>query len=134
MPSLPIFRHRVGMEGAVEVSGEAKPQNLCRSDSDVRIAREIAEDLKGKTQGRERDQCPRTQIETGVDCIDYVSQPVCYDVFLIKSPSYQLKSGDRVGGAERMHFPELRNQILGTFDRSGRELREEQDINGKHRE
>ena len=44
------------MEGAVEISGEAKPQNLCRPDSDVRIAREIAKDLKGKTQGRERDQ------------------------------------------------------------------------------
>src|SRR5450432_2840837 len=69
----------------------------------------------------------------GIDRIDYVGQPVCYDVFLKKPPSYQLKSGDRVRGAKRMHFPELRNQILGTFDGSGRELREEQDVNCKHR-
>ena len=46
------------MEGVIEILGEAKPQNLCRSDSDVRIAREIAEDLKGKTHGRELDQWP----------------------------------------------------------------------------
>ena len=126
MPAPPEVLQGERHVGAVEVLRQLVAEQQREADRHVRVAREVAVDLRGERVERERDLGARVRGGVVVDGVDHVAGELVSDHGLLDQPS-----GDQEQSRPRQHLArvarraQLREQLVGPHDRSGHEVREE---------
>jgi len=125
MPSRPEFLNASCAVRTVKVLHKADTHHSRAADGNIRITREVAIDLNGEQNGSDDDTEPRCRFGTVIDCIDKFRKQIGNDDLFEKADCHFLQTDERVVGFQFMRFLELREQIVGTFDRTRNELRKE---------
>ena len=132
MPASPELLRVAGFVGRIEVLRQREAQQQGDTDGDIRIAREIGIDLQ--RIGKERKEVLEAGEEQRVveDTVDEVDRQVIAEDDLldktIQDPEHrQAKQTAR----EAEGAVELRNELVGTHNRSRHQAREETDIKTK---
>ena len=125
MPATPELRYVTREIGIVEIAHESDAEQFGGTDSDVRIAGEVSVDLEGKEDSGEEQGRAGLGIVRCPYLIHIGGAVVGNDDLFEQSPQDLSHTVHCLVVIELAVGLELRQEVGGTFDRSGNELREE---------
>ncbi len=133
MPAVPELGGGEGEIGRAEVLGGVEAQQVGDAARDVGVAREVRQDLQGESErgGKRQFGGGIGQVE---DAADGGTDAVGDDEFLEEAHHQQGPGAGEVFGFPDARGLDLRQELLGAVDRSGGDLGEEGNEEGKARQ
>ena len=125
MPASPELRYVTGEIGVVEVTHQFDTKEFSRSDCDVRIAGEIAVNLKSEEDGCKEQSGTVLSIVRCPYLIHICSAVIGNHYLFEQAPEYLAHSIHGLVIGEAPVRLELRQEVGSAFNRSGHQLREE---------
>src|SRR5690348_8996386 len=128
MPSAPEVAQGSGEVGLTEIDHEMESQQLRAASGNVAITAEVAIDLPGKCIGSNgREEQVRLTEAAGEHGIRQQGAVVGYDALSKQAEQYEHDAVKELVGAERAGALNLRQQVVGTLDGPGNQVREQAD-------
>ena len=125
MPAPPEHLQRGGEVWILEVLGEPQIEELGRPDGDIGVAREVAVDLDGVEDGREKEGETIGRAHVGPDVVHLEADVVGDEHLLGEAPEDLPQAVLGAGRVEGAAGEQLGQQVAGPGDGSGKQLREE---------
>jgi hypothetical protein len=113
--------------GQVEVVHQLEAHQLRDAPGDVRVAREVAEDLNGEGIGRDQRLAAAGREARRVDAVDEQRDVVGDEHLLRVAPHHQPDAVLHLLARDPARVRHLGQQVRGALDRPGHQLREEGD-------
>ena len=130
MPVAPELRHRGGEKGRCKVFHQVDAQKLCAAHGNGGVAIEIAVDLDGKQQRRQRQIAAGIEIARAIDRVDIERETIRDHKLEEEAPEDDEQPFPQIVKAEAVGCFELAQQVSGAFNGPRHKLGEEGDKQG----
>src|SRR5690606_3692846 len=131
MPASPEFRNITSEIRKSKIGHQGEPKQTSHPNSNIRIPRKIAINLKGKKYSAHKQFHRRMTSRRIKNLVDKKGEVICDDHFSKQPPYNKIKATQGDLRIKNSFHTELRQQMTGPFNRPSNQLWEKGNVCGK---